>query len=128
VKVREFNTRVGLRITKIVGTMWSAYAFAALALISLPAALHTRNTVIIVGWVAQTFLQLVLLAVIMVGQEAQSRKVEKTILETHDIVIDEHAMTRDLINQIHQSVVTPGQWPTSQSTADSTRPSPSPLS
>ncbi|MFM2433813.1 MAG: hypothetical protein RI974_553, partial [Actinomycetota bacterium] len=52
------NQRIGLAITKSVGTMWAAYAFFALSLVSLPAALMTGDTVIIVAWVAQTFLQL----------------------------------------------------------------------
>jgi hypothetical protein len=33
------NERVGLVITKGVGTMWAAYAFFALTLVSLPAAI-----------------------------------------------------------------------------------------
>ena len=49
----------GERITSIVGTMWAAVAFTVLAIISLPAALATGDAVIIVAWVAQTFLQLV---------------------------------------------------------------------
>ena len=35
----RFNTRIALAITKVVGSMWCAYAFALLALISLPAAI-----------------------------------------------------------------------------------------
>jgi len=56
--------------------MWCAYIFAALALISLPSALKTGDVVVIVGWIAQTFLQLVLLSIIMVGQNLQSRHSE----------------------------------------------------
>lgn len=52
--------------------MWCAYIFAALALISLPAALLSGNIIIIVSWVAQTFLQLVLLSIIIVGQKVSS--------------------------------------------------------
>ena len=70
--VGRFNNRVGLRITKSVGTMWAAYAFAILALISLPAALMSGSAIIIVAWIAQTFLQLVLLPVIIVGQNIQA--------------------------------------------------------
>ena len=53
--------------------MWAAYAFACLALISLPAALATGDSLIIVAWLAQTFLQLVLLPVIIVGQNVQAQ-------------------------------------------------------
>jgi hypothetical protein len=70
--VKRFNNRVGLGITRSVGTMWCAYVFAALALVSLPAALMSGSPIIIVGWIAQTFLQLVLLPVIIVGQNIQA--------------------------------------------------------
>ncbi len=70
--VKNFNSRVGLGITRSVGTMWCAYAFAALALVSLPAALMSGSAIIIISWIAQTFLQLVLLPVIIVGQNIQA--------------------------------------------------------
>ena len=70
--VTRFNSKVGLGITRSVGTMWCAYAFAALALVSLPAALMSGSPIIIVSWIAQTFLQLVLLPVIIVGQNIQA--------------------------------------------------------
>src|ERR1035437_6567496 len=67
--------RVAMFITKIVGTMWCAIIFTTLALISLPDALH-GGTATIISWIAQTFLQLVLLSIIMVGQNLQSRHSE----------------------------------------------------
>ena len=70
--IRKFNQRLGLGITTSVGTMWAAYAFAALALVSLPSVLASGNAVLIVAWIAQTFLQLVLLPVIIVGQNIQA--------------------------------------------------------
>ena len=68
----RFNTWLAVRITKIVGSMWIAYVFAAIALISLPAALASGQVIVIVSWVAQTFLQLVLLPIIIVGQNVIS--------------------------------------------------------
>jgi len=70
--VEGFNAKLALIITRSVGTMACAYLFAAIALISLPAALSSGQVIIIVAWVAQTFLQLVLLSIIMVGQTVQS--------------------------------------------------------
>ena len=69
--VSRFNTFLALKITAGVGTMWCAYAFAALALVSLPHALHAGLAATIT-WTAQTFLQLVLLSIIIVGQNVQS--------------------------------------------------------
>ena len=71
--VEGFNAKVALVITRSVGTMACAYVFAAIALISLPAAINSGQVIIIVAWIAQTFLQLVLLSIIMVGQSVQSR-------------------------------------------------------
>jgi hypothetical protein len=70
--IRRFNQRLGLGITTSVGTMWAAYAFFALALVSLPSVIASHNAVTIVAWVAQTFLQLVLLPIIIVGQNIQA--------------------------------------------------------
>ena len=80
----SLNQRVGLAITKSVGTMWAAYAFFALSLVSLPAALMTGDTVIIIAWVAQTFLQLVLLPIIIVGQNLQAAKTEVRAIATYE--------------------------------------------
>lgn len=71
-KINAFNDWLALKVTDAISTMWMAYIFAAIALVSLPAALATHQLIIIVAWVAQTFLQLVLLSVIMVGQKLQA--------------------------------------------------------
>ena len=86
--MNNFLNKIGLLITNGVATMYCAIIFACIALISLPAALKTHSLIVIVGWVAQTFLQLVLLSIIMVGQKLQSEKVKKHIdkkqAETHE--------------------------------------------
>ena len=66
-----FNAKIAVFLTNLVGSMWCAYVFAAIALIGLPPALRPGGEGII-AWIAQTFLQLVLLSVIMVGQNVQS--------------------------------------------------------
>jgi hypothetical protein len=81
--VSRFNTRVALLVTQVVGSMWCAYAFALFDLISLPEAIRA-GTAAIVSWVAQTFLQLVLLSVIMVGQNVQAAAADKRAEATYD--------------------------------------------
>jgi hypothetical protein len=66
--VERFNSWLAVRVTDGVGSMWCAYAFAALALVSLPSAIGSGSLVTLVSWVSQTFLQLVVLSVIIVGQ------------------------------------------------------------
>jgi hypothetical protein len=70
-EVDGFNAKFAVLITRLVGTMWCAYLFALIALIGLGPALKPGGEGII-AWIAQTFLQLVLLSVIMVGQNVQS--------------------------------------------------------
>jgi hypothetical protein len=94
-RVNSFNRRVAQKITSFVSTMWCAYIFAALALISLPAAIKSGDVVIIVAWIAQTFLQLVLLSIIMVGQKVSSGSVEKMIKETHEATIGEFELAKE---------------------------------
>jgi hypothetical protein len=94
-KINEFNKNLAAHITAGVSTMWCAYAFAAIALISLPAALNTGNLITIVGWVAQTFLQLVLLSIIMVGQDVSSASVEQKITETHTASLGEFELAKE---------------------------------
>jgi hypothetical protein len=72
-----FNGRVALILTTVVGTMWCAYAFAALALVALPDALKSGGLLPLIQWVSQTFIQLVMLSVIMVGQNILSRASDK---------------------------------------------------
>ena len=93
-RINNFNRRVAEKITAFVSTMWCAYIFAAIALISLPAAIRTGDVVIIVAWVAQTFLQLVLLSIIMVGQQVSSASVEEMIKETHTASLGEFELAK----------------------------------
>jgi hypothetical protein len=82
--INRFNTKVAIIITTAVGSMWCAYVFAVFDLISLPTAIRSGPSAV-VTWVAQTFLQLVLLSVIMVGQNVQAAAADKRAEATfHD--------------------------------------------
>jgi len=94
-RINAFNRRIAEKITSAVSTMWCAYLFAAIALISLPAAIRSGDPLIIVAWIAQTFLQLVLLSIIMVGQQASSESVAKIIIETHTASIGEFELAKE---------------------------------
>jgi hypothetical protein len=82
--IGRVNAAIGLKLTLIVGTMWCAYLFTLLALVSLPAALGTGDKIIIVAWIAQTFLQLVLLPIIIVGQNVQAAAADARSQATYD--------------------------------------------
>jgi hypothetical protein len=76
------NGRIALVLTTAVGTMWCAYAFAILALVVLPEAI-AGGLLPFVQWVSQTFIQLVMLSVIMVGQNVLSRASDKRAAMTY---------------------------------------------
>ena len=94
----RFNARFGLKITVIVGTMWCAYLFTVLALLSLPYVLslfhafHSTfpkwmikvSILTLIAWIAQTFLQLVLLPIIIVGQNVQALAADTRAQATYD--------------------------------------------
>lgn len=76
--------KIAVFITSLVGTMWCAIAFTLLALVSLPDAIRGGRATII-SWIAQTFLQLVLLSVIMVGQNLQNKHSEARADSNFDV-------------------------------------------
>ena len=94
-RITEFNKTVAAKITGGVATMWCAYIFAGIAFISLPAAIKSGDAIVIVAWVAQTFLQLVLLSIIMVGQNVASAAVEQKINETHSASLGEFELAKE---------------------------------
>jgi len=92
----RINTRLALGITKRVGSMWCAYLFALLAIISLPAAISSHSPIIIVGWIAQTFLQLVLLPIIIVGQNVQAAASDARAESDHETLLAIHTLTSEV--------------------------------
>ncbi len=75
------NGRIALALTNGVGTMWCAYIFAMLALIALP---YVHTPLQWIQWISQTFIQLVMLSVIMVGQGVQARASDKRAEQTYN--------------------------------------------
>jgi len=93
----RFNARFGLKITLIVGTMWTAYLFTVLALFALPDAIR-QGTYYVVVWLSSSFLQLVLLPIIIVGQNIQAKAADTRADETYkdaEAVLKEASMIQD---------------------------------
>jgi hypothetical protein len=94
-----FNGWLAVNITNLVATMWCAYLFAILALISLPDAVKAGTSALI-AWIAQTFLQLVLLSIIMVGQKVAAAASDKQALQTFK---DAEALL-EISNDLHKLI------------------------
>jgi hypothetical protein len=97
---QRFNKKVAIAITKYVGTMTCFWVFCVLALCSLPyvlslfsafsgvfpAWLIKASILTLIAWIAQTFLQLVLLPSIMVGQNLQNEAADARSAKTFEDV------------------------------------------
>jgi hypothetical protein len=115
--IGNLNDRIAIKITNAVSTMWCAYLFCLIALVSLPAILVTAGVVprstfpswmiangliLIVAWIAQTFIQLVLLSVIMVGQKIQA---DTTITAVQAHVDKHHNEIKNLHDTLRSDIL-----------------------
>jgi hypothetical protein len=100
------NGKIGLAITTLVGTMICGYVFAIIALISLPSAITSHNLTVIIAWISSNFLQLVLLPIIIVGQNLQAKASDKRAEDTYNdaaavlheaLEIQKHLAAQDLV-------------------------------
>ena len=106
--VVRFNSWLAVKITDGVGTMWCAYIFAVIALIGLPTALRPGGEGLI-AWIAQTFLQLVLLSIIIVGQNiaaaSSDKRSENTFKDAEAILSEAIEIQKHLKSQDEELIV-----------------------
>ena len=103
--IGQFNGRLAVLITKSVGTMWAAYLFMIIALVSLPQAWNAfmhGDTVIGVSWLSQSFLQLVLLPIIIVVQNIISASQDARAEADHITLTTLHAMNVRQLQMLEQ--------------------------
>ncbi|HET7421132.1 MAG TPA: hypothetical protein VFL27_12195 [Candidatus Dormibacteraeota bacterium] len=91
--VGRFNTWLAVNVTKSVGTMWAAYLFTLIAVGGAVAVL-TQNAFLtaVSVLVSQTFLQLVLLPIIIVGQNVISASQDARAEQDHLTLTTLHAI------------------------------------
>jgi hypothetical protein len=124
-EVDGFNAKLAVVITHAVGSMAMAYIFSVIALTSLPAILIEAGVltssdvpkfltkpglILIVAWIAQTFIQLVLLSIIMVGQDVQSiaadARAENTFKDTQAILDAMNCETKGGLRTVLEAIET----------------------
>jgi len=93
----RFNAAAAVRITRVVGTMYCAYVFALIALVALPAAIQQGSPTVLVNWLSSNFLQLVLLPIIMVGQNVISTSQDARAEADHETLTALHQMSKQQI-------------------------------
>ena len=94
----RFNAAIAVRITRIVGTMYCAYVFTLIALVALPAAIQQGSPTVLVNWLSSNFLQLVLLPIIIVGQNVISTAQDARAEADHETLTALHTMSKQQIN------------------------------
>ena len=94
--------RISIFITGRVGTIGCAILFCIIACISLPNAIESKDALIIVSWLAQTFLQLVLLPIIMIGQDLQSRHSEKRAESEYELNVKNDQQIKSILEKLEK--------------------------
>ena len=99
--VGRFNAKLAVWITKHVGTMWCAYIFAVLGIAGVVGALGGNAAlVLIVGAISGFFLQLVLLPIIIVGQNISQALSDARAEEDHKTITVMHAMLKKALDDL----------------------------
>ena len=93
----RFNAAMAVHITRIVGTMYCAYAFTVIALVALPAAIEQGSPTVLINWLSSNFLQLVLLPIIIVGQNVISTAQDARAEADHETLTALHQMAKQQI-------------------------------
>jgi hypothetical protein len=90
----RINAAIAVRITKVVGTMYCAYVFTLIALVALPTVIKAGSTTVLINWISANFLQLVLLPIIIVGQNVISAAQDKRAEADHKTLTALHQMSK----------------------------------
>jgi hypothetical protein len=90
----RINAAIAVRITKVVGTMYCAYLFTLIALVALPTVIKAGSTTVLINWISANFLQLVLLPIIIVGQNVISAAQDKRAEADHKTLTALHQMSK----------------------------------
>jgi len=97
-RINEWLDKIAVKITSAVGSMWCAIIFTVIALTSLPEiisqCIQHGSIALLIQWVAQTFLQLVLLSIILKGQNISGEKQEQIISRINENTLKTEATAK----------------------------------
>lgn len=82
-RIKRINECIALNTTRAVGSMWCVYAFAILVVIPF----FWPGTLESVQYLSSSFIQLVFLPLLMVGQSIEGRSAERRAREDHNAII-----------------------------------------
>lgn len=114
--MKRFNDWLARRITSAVATMACAFVFFIIAMVAFPQALHDSFSngfapLPLISWLSQSMLQLVLLAIIMAGQDITAKDTEKRAVEQFDAVMEilsdvrkDHAASHEILVDVRKLI------------------------
>lgn len=94
--VHRLNDQIAEILTAVVGSMWCAYAFVLLAL----SPLVFKGIEAQVQYVSSSFLQLVLLPVVMVGQAVASHATERRARRDHEMLTQQNTELKMIVAEL----------------------------
>jgi len=94
-----FNMKLAVVITKGLGTMICAYIFSILAIIGFPGFNATPTQY--VQWLSQTFIQLVALSVLAVGQQVLSKQSELMAEEQYHTTMNSYHDIEQIMQHLY---------------------------
>jgi hypothetical protein len=93
--IDKVNKALAVKITLAIGTMWCVYVFSLL--VAIPLVLPQTTTAIM--FISSSFLQLVLLPCLLVGQQVLGEASDRQRAE-------DHAAIQDALSHIHELIKT----------------------
>ena len=95
-RIDSFNDWLAQKLTDILSTMWASYLAAILALTALPGAIAKGQ---FVQWFSQTFIQLVMLFVLMVVARLASKQQKSHHADAMSLAKHHHAEHMRALNK-----------------------------
>ena len=105
--VGRFNAWLAVKITNVTGTMWATYLFALISLVSLPQAWEAfvnGDRVTGITWLSQSFLQLVLLPLLMTGQRIMGEAQDERAKADHETLTILHRIDTRTLELVEKQI------------------------
>jgi uncharacterized protein YlxW (UPF0749 family) len=99
-RIKEINEIIAARATNLIATMWCVYVFTIFAL--LPVFFSKLGPVI--GYISSSFLQLIFLPLIMVGQTVLNRASEQRAEQDHQALMEQIEEIKDMHRDLHDLI------------------------
>jgi low affinity Fe/Cu permease len=94
------NDRVAILFGNLLGSPWAIYLFIVIAFVSLPEVIRSNDIVLIIGWLAQTFIQLVALAILQAKAVIDGKHSEAVANEIYNNAVLSEKQNEEILDMI----------------------------